>query len=485
MPIDPNTPILVGSGQVNGRTLECSEPMDLVERALELALKDCGAPAFHNGVDFIAVTRMGTGRYQNPAGALRERRKLPKARTLVSEFGGHTAQLLLANIAEVIRRGECEAAIIAGGELGGKLRMGESAPVTDGAASEPDAVIGEEITQWITHPAEAALGIHLPVQVYPLLETAMAWRHGRSISDHMQHVAALWARFSEAACANPNANDRALHSAAEIGTQSASNRFIGYPYTKLMNSDPFVDQAAAILMCSAGRAEALGIPRDRWIFPWAAAEARSGYVVERRDLSAAPALRRAAGALTNVTGVAPADMDLLDLYACFPFAVEVQAEALGLSLERPLTVTGGMRFAGGPWNTYTLHMLANLVQRLRGLPNGRALCSGNGGYATRFSLGMYGTVPPPQGFHRLAELSGPIPDEAIEVEDSLGGDVRLEAFCVEHDKSGAPARAIMLGRTEADRRAIAVSKEKGVMEDLLSLQHPTTFKKGSSPFDEH
>ena len=45
-------------------------------------------------------------------------------------------------------------------------------------------------------------------------------------------------------------------------------------------------------------------------------------------------------------------------------AVEIAASELGLPVDeptRPLTVTGGLTFAGGPWNNYVTHAIATMV----------------------------------------------------------------------------------------------------------------------------
>ena len=42
--------------------------------------------------------------------------------------------------------------------------------------------------------------------------------------------------------------------------------------------------------------------------------------------------------------------------------------------ERDLTVTGGMTFAGGPWNNYVTHGVATMVGVLREDPGDLGLC---------------------------------------------------------------------------------------------------------------
>ena len=63
----------------------------------------------------------------------------------------------------------------------------------------------------------------------------------------------------------------------------------------------------------------------------------------------------------ELSGVGVDDVDIVDLYSCFPSAVQVAARELGLSTDdssRSLTITGGLTFAGGPWNNYVMHSIA-------------------------------------------------------------------------------------------------------------------------------
>ena len=62
----------------------------------------------------------------------------------------------------------------------------------------------------------------------------------------------------QVAAANPKAWNRKAHSAAEIATPTANNRYVVYPYTKLMNAFPTVDQSAAVIVTTVGHARALG-----------------------------------------------------------------------------------------------------------------------------------------------------------------------------------------------------------------------------------
>src|SRR3546814_5901421 len=113
----------------------------------------------------------------------------------------------------------------------------------------------------------------MPVQVYPLVEQAHRLKQGLTVDEQLVVASERWARFSDVAASNPHAWIQRSYTAEEIRTPSADNRWIGFPYTKLMNSNNAVEQGAGVILCSAERAEALGVPRDRWVFPHSGTDA--------------------------------------------------------------------------------------------------------------------------------------------------------------------------------------------------------------------
>src|SRR5690606_6315586 len=141
-----------------------------------------------------------------------------------------------------------------------------------------------------------------------------------------------------------------------------------------------VEQSAALILCSAERAAALGVPRDRWVFPLAGTQAHDTYAVSHpHDLVSSGAIRLAARGLFALAGRSVDEVAHADLYSCFPSAVQIAAAEIGLGLDRPLTVTGGLSFAGGPWNDYVTHAIATMVGVLRADPGALGLVTANGG----------------------------------------------------------------------------------------------------------
>jgi acetyl-CoA C-acetyltransferase len=277
----------------------------------------------------------------------------------------------------------------------------------------------------------------------------------------MQAVGELWSRFSEVAAANPHAWIRQTYSAGELVTPAAANRVVSTPYLKLLTANIQVDQAAALIMCSAEAAERAGVPRDRWVFPWAGAHAQEEWFVSARaELAASPAVAAIGRAALEHAGVGIDDVAHVDLYSCFPVAVQVAARELGLPLDdpaRPLTVTGGLTFAGGPGNAYALHATAALVGRLRDDPQAVGLSTAVGWYLTKHAIGLFSATPPARPFRRLEPAVERPP--ARRLADGYRGPVTVEACTVPHGRDGSPEPAIVVAVTPAGERVLARTGE--------------------------
>ena len=132
---------------------------------------------------------------------------------------------------------------------------------------------------------------------------------------------------------------------------------ISWPYTKLMNSNNMVDQGAVLILTSAEKADVspdsvgpMGFPVCGNRCPRHLCDRRARRVLHRHPRSGSPGARA-----LELAGAGIDDIEFVDVYSCFPSAVQVAANELGLPIGdpgRPLTVTGGLTFAGGPWNNY-------------------------------------------------------------------------------------------------------------------------------------
>ncbi|MGI8664260.1 MAG: acetyl-CoA acetyltransferase [Acidimicrobiales bacterium] len=477
MPIDPRTPVLVGGGQLNQRDGDGSlEPVDLIVAAGRLAAREAGNGKLLESIDSVRIVSMLSWRYRDPGTLVAERLGATPRHTAYTGPGGNTPQSLLNGAARDIASGRADIVLIGGAEAWRtrmRLRGADQRPewTVEDETAAPTEMLGGELP--MAGEAELRRGIVLPVQLYPIVEQAMRIAEGRRVEDHIVRISELWSRFSEVASGNPNAWSRQAYSAEAIRTPTPDNRWIGWPYPKLMNSNNMVEQGAAVLVCSAAAAEAHGVPRDRWVFPLSGTDAHDTYAfTERAELHRSPAIRVAGRRALALAGVDIDDVGTIDLYSCFPSAVEVAANELGIAIDdpsRPLTVTGGLTFAGGPWNNYVTHSIATMATRLRSASTGSlGLVTANGGFLTKHAIGVYGTAPPTDGF-RHEDVQAEV-DEAPTTESisEWEGTVTIEAWTVMHDRSGSPEVAFAAVRTPEGARTWGISRDADVLTTLLT-----------------
>ena len=341
-------------------------------------------------------------------------------------------------------------------------------PYTSDAGATPSETFGADVT--MSSPLEAKSGFVMPINVYPMFETAIRHANGESPEQHAVRISELWERFNEVAVANPNAWLRKPMTAEQIRTPSEDNRLVGYPYTKAMNSNWDLDQAAAVVLCSVEKAESLGIARDRWVFPLAGTDAHDTYLISNRhDFHSSPAIRIAGRECLSLAGVTVEDIAHVDLYSCFPSAVQIGAQEIGLDQRRQLTVTGGLPFAGGPLNNYVMHAIATMASVLRNHPGDVGLCTANGGYVTKHAIGLYSTEPPSQGQFRHLDVQGEVDlAPTRQVTDSHVGSAEIEAYTVMHDHDG-PVEALIVALTPERVRTYARSTDRDTMARLMQI----------------
>jgi acetyl-CoA C-acetyltransferase len=312
-----------------------------------------------------------------------------------------------------------------------------------------------------------------------MFEQALRVSAGESADDHRRRIGGLWARFSDVAAVNPYAWSREAVPAERIWQPAPDNRMISWPYTKLMNSNNMVDQAAVLVLTSAEKAEYLQIPRDRWIFPYSGTDSHDTYAIgERAEFHTSPAIRIAGRRALELADTGVDDIDLVDLYSCFPSAVQVAANELGLPTDdpnRPLTVTGGLTFAGGPWNNYVTHSIATMAEKLAAAPGQRGLITANGGYLTKHSFGVYGAEPPRHEF-RWEDVQSEVDREPTRTAlVDWSGTGTVETWTTPFSRDGSPEKAFLAVRTPDDARVLAVisdasQAEATVREDVAGAK---------------
>ena len=226
-------------------------------------------------------------------------------------------------------------------------------------------------------------------------------------------------------------------------------------------------------MTSVATARALGVPHDRWVYVWGTGQAHDRWFVsERVDYTSSPALREAARQALDAACIGIERVDHLDLYSCFPSAVQIGRDMLGISPDdpRPLTLTGGLPYFGGPGNNYSMHAIAEVMARARARPGSVGLVTALGWYLTKHAVGVYAAAPKEGRFVR----EEPAPRQALldaQAAPALAaepsGDATIETYTVLHDRDGAPVRGLVIGRLADGRRFLAATPDDRALLDGL------------------
>ena len=475
--LDPRTPVLVGAGQLSQRVdrgADVLEPVDLMVEALRRAETDSGATGVLARADSVRVSRELSWSYGDPGALVGERVGASPRQTLYTVMGGNYVQSMVNLTARDIAAGRADVVLVCGAEAwrsrnAARAEGRELAWTTQPAGTTPTVALGDDTP--LSSPFEVERGVFLPVTVYPMFEVALRAAAGRSPDEQRQRAAALWSRFSQVAATNPEAWIQQAFTADEIATPGPDNRMIGYPYTKLMNSNNNVEQGAGLVLCSAEAARSMGVPTDRWVFPQSGTDAHDHWFVSNRaNLHSSAAIRLAGARALELARVGVDDLTFVDLYSCFPSAVQIAAAELGLAIDRPLTVTGGMSFAGGPWNNYPCHAIATMAGRLRDEPGSVGLCSANGGYITKHAFGVYATTPPAAGY-RSDDLQAQVDaTPSRPAADGHVGEVTVESYTVAHARDGSPERGLFALLTPDGGRTWGSSSDADTLVELEAAE---------------
>jgi acetyl-CoA C-acetyltransferase len=438
-------------------------------RATLDALEDAGGKGLAASIDRIAVPQ-GSWTYPDPARLVADGIGSGATQTHLVELGIPQQSLLNEAMAAILS-GASEVAVVVGGEAKrwarDRERAGQAASETPQGGAEPDVIRRRQGP--LLEPVEVAHRLWDPVQQYAMIESALRASLGRSVDDHRRAVAALWARFAEVAASNPTAAFPAAVSAEALDRATSDNRPLAFPYNKWHSTQWTVNQAASVVLCSAEAAERHGVPQDRWIFPRVGLESSSAVsLLCRRQMSAWPAMEVLGETAAVHLGRPLADVPLMELYSCFPAAVEVQQQSLGLDPMSTPTITGGMAFAGGPFNNFVLQALVAVVERLRagdGDPTADDLgvITTVSGLLTKPGLDVWATRPekrPPllsDLAYEVAAVTETIP--AVETLDGYAGPGRVAAYTVTF-AGLEPERVVAICDTADGRRCVSFSDDR-------------------------
>jgi acetyl-CoA C-acetyltransferase len=474
--VDGRTPVLVGAGVAHQRfddPAEADEAVTLMTTAVVRAGDDAHAPALLREAKAVYVPR-GTWRYRDPGRIIAERVGA-SPRSVIAELG--VLQLTpFTRACRAIANGDIDVAIVVGGEakfrdLRGRITGTVPVDTTQGDDVTPDESIvpADEI---IPAPERAAGFMSAPL-MYSALETALRAARGETVRENARATAELWAAFSRTAAGNPDAWRRDPVTPEFLERPSTKNPMLAAPYTKWHCSQWNVDQAAGFVLCSTEAADRAGVPQDRRVYPLAAVESNHMLAVSKRaELHRAPAVRIGAERIAELTDIDVASSDAVDLYSCFPVAVRIQAQELGLPVDdperRPLSVGGGMTFGGGPLNNATFQALARMVPMLRDAPGSTGLLTFISGLITKHGISVWSTAPPADGF-TFADTSADVEagTPALEVVGDHRGRVTIDGYTVAHE-AGEPRYATIVATTADRTRVVARNDDADLAADMTA-----------------
>ena len=474
VPLITDAPLLVGCAAIQQRETDITksrEAIALMIDAVKAAVKDCGNETILQHVQAIYVPR-GMWQYGDPARLIADVIGAPQVKTVLADFG-ILQQTLIGDACERIANGEIDCAIIAGGEA--KFRQLQASIQQ---VSAPETVQDAKPNQLMEPAADLCLdaetqaGLMMPVGFYALIESALRFARGESVDENRDRIAQRYQRFSEIAAQNPQAWKSDALAAEQIRNMIGKNRMLAFPYTKAHNSEWNVDQASALILCSEKLADQLGIMQEKRVYPLASSESNHMLCLSQREQ-----LHRALGAEFALqaalvhTNLNKNSFDFIDLYSCFPAAVQVYANALCVDEKCDLTVTGGMASAGGPLNNYVLQATCRMIELMRekhtreNLVNG--LISSVSGMMTKQAYGLWSTQKPQQPF-AFIDVSDTVEaaSTVLPMLENYHGTATIAAYTVLYN-GDAPSRAIVIADTPAGERVVVYSEEKSVMDCML------------------
>jgi acetyl-CoA C-acetyltransferase len=402
----------------------------------------------------------------------------PKAKTVLSDLG--VLQLtLLDELCRAIADGKREIGVVTGGEA--KYRdlcgtfTGQPTPETHQTAETPAPDLHLKSLDPFCSDLESKRGFSSATDCFAVIESALRYAEGLGIEEHRDELARLYSSFSDIAARNPHAWKLEPFSPDAIRNPTAKNTMQAFPYTKLHCSNWNVNQAVAIIVCSVAKAEQLGLSRERWIFPLSFAQSRHVVVLaQQRRLHSHPGTVAAANRALELAKTSRKEVMAAELYSCFPAAIRSFAHDVDLAPDVPLTVTGAMAFAGGPFNHATLAGVGRMVEVLRADGDAGANAK-RVGLVTNLS-GIFGkqgcmllsNVENGAGY-RSEDITDAVAaeDRPVPLDEEYVGPATVVGYTVVFD-GAAMSHALAICDTPSGKRTVARSEDKSLLASMTS-----------------
>lgn len=484
MPLDENTPVIIGVGQVSERVGEDGyaelSHMDLGGMALKAAFADAQAKRrLGPALDTIAAIRqfeISATRYSAPFGhsnntprSYARRAGANPARAILEVVGGQGPQRLVGELAAEIAAGRSKMAAVVGSEAISTMRAllarGETRDWSEKRrGSLEDRGPGYE---GVVDMTSIRHGVGAPIGGYALAENVRRERLGLSLDEYRGEIGKLFAPFTRVAAANPHSAAPTERSVVELATLTERNRLVAEPYGRLMVARDQVNQGGAIVLASVAEARRLGVPEERWVHIHGVADCAEPAMLSRANLEQSPAAVAAISTVLKLSGIGWESVSATDLYSCFAIPVFNLLDAFGLDRDDPRgwTLTGGLPFFGGAGNNYSAHGIAEAVQRCRAAPESYTLVGANGGIMSKYAAGVYSTKPAKWGRSRWKSLPKIKPEFAVL--DAHDGEAVAESFTIQPGKAGEVATLVA---RVGNARVLANSADPGICAELRNAR---------------
>ncbi len=473
-------PVLVGIAQLVHRekTAAQLDPLQMMAEASQAAAKDSTLGDLAK-VDTLYIVNSLSKNLNEPARELSNLLGIRPVETGYTGIGATAPQWFVNRAAERIFFGKSEIVLICGAEaFYTHEKIQSMAQALDDYFVDDSSYSHSRFAGDVRMPItdlEMHYDLVLPVIMYAIFENALRAHWKKSMPDHFEELSSFCANLSEIAAHNPFSWSRNVRSAEEIATVKAGNRMIAYPYTKWMCSNMTVNQAAAVLMTTLAKAEAMGIPKEKMVFLRGCGDAEDVFFVsERPQLWASPSVADAVNLALGHVHLFLDEVEYLDFYSCFPSAPRIVREMLQISPEdpRPLTVTGGMSCFGGAGNNYSLHAICRMVEILRQNPEAFGLVQALSWFISKHSVGIYsgnqGKTPwlPRDPQKKIVQYP------RVNVVSEATGKGVVESYVVAYDREGQPNAATVLGRDENENRFLARVRPDGGIIERMTCEEP-------------
>ncbi|MEM7017203.1 MAG: hypothetical protein AAF512_07655 [Pseudomonadota bacterium] len=472
---------LAGCAQLSLRGQDSQQhPAQLMAGVATTALQDAGLQVAQ--VDLVACVEPLSCAYNELAGNVAQSLGCrADINTLWVPAGGTSPQDLLHQIGVRIAAGELDCAIIAGSEAFYTRKRARKAGIQLDWPERPADYNPMRGQGPFTSELERRHGLMMPIQLFPLFENALRHTNQRTAGEQISVASTLLARNAQVAINNPHAWFQDGPTADDIGTVSDDNRMIAYPYTKRMNAIMDVDQAAALVLVSERLLKESDLADNAAAVLGGCGAEDIWNPIERRTFAESPAMTLAIQTALAWAGISANEVNAADLYSCFPSAVQLGLIGLGVGVDdpRPVSLTGGLAYAGGPGNAYVLHSLATALLQLRQQPQDKLLVTGIGMANTKHAATVLSHAEqiPTEASGEMSYRE-PLSEQALAVEDTPTGQASIVTYTIEYDRQGTPTNVIYILDVGGDKRSIANAEDPATAAEQL-LGHDPIGRQGA------